>query len=909
MGNTINYSGEFSDDDLPARMPPKMSYTEHTSKEWSEDSRAEDFADDSTVDYQNVRKETDCTSMGGYEGSTYSLGRSVSPHHENTKTIRGKRADKLKRIARDLLDAANENTVFSHFEYCELHKEVNHSDETKHDDEVEAGIATALCATLEVLMSMQNTDVEIRKTCTDLELIYRCSNECRSDSFDNIGHKLVPMLLKITKMCLNGSIKHGSDLVIKRTVKILGYFALLDNARTSLMKQSGFLYTFVKVMGSEVSSTTKVDSIWMLANLAFADSLREMIFQYPNLVTTLIGNMQHGNKEINSEISATLMNLSASSANRVAMANDDDILKKLCVLVTEDGDARPRAIGALKNISSASENRDNLCSYENGLILDILTHAMVDTKDSKSGARASGSLKYLICPEKCPFLATNSSLLNALQMVINGEVKVKSRIFIDACHILTGIAVGINVKNVSVASFNEVLNVVVLLASGDSLRQKLAVETYLQLSKKKINLATMAAHPYLMSSLVELVASKDLKVKEMAVETILFMTSNTEMKENIDPKSNVLYVLQSTLETYGLQMEDLAKNLISIVSILATSSQNLNLMGKEEGFLEVLVAFTRKSSIGIDEKSRLVLLCTKILNTYTNIEVVEMKNDVNLEASGVFSVGREAIKDYKKRIQSQVSTKAKTKILPKIKKLSKKPIAKSQVTKPKRVPKQSAKTPVQEAAKKSVGAKTPKVEIKKRTAEIEDDNDDKNQECSTYDDQFCTTANSKLEDEVICDAKDKVADELADEKINDALSEPSDECTNAKSGEAVSDASSETVDDTSDSVDVEESIEIGIIDDNRLDTVDEEQTSLESRVKEGQQLAKSCSTEVSFFVESKRIGGAEKMYRVSSAPIYSDFSRSHIPDSKVTDTDFISSEKVMKEKNNDSRQDFTENRK
>jgi len=75
-----------------------------------------------------------------------------------------------------LIVAASANTIFSHFEYCELHREVDHNDEVKHDDEVEAGIATALSATLEVLLRMSKTDVKIRKVSIDLELAYHCSD-------------------------------------------------------------------------------------------------------------------------------------------------------------------------------------------------------------------------------------------------------------------------------------------------------------------------------------------------------------------------------------------------------------------------------------------------------------------------------------------------------------------------------------------------------------------------------------------------------------------------------------------------------------------------------------------------------------------------------------------------------------
>ena len=187
-----------------------------------------------------------------------------------------------------LIEAASANTIFSHFEYCELHREVYHNDEVKHDDEVEAGIATAPSATLEVLLRMSKTDVKIRKASIDLELVYCYSDECRADSFETIGHKLVPLFLKITKHCANRAIKHSPEMIIKRTVKILGYFALLENARASLVQHPGLLDILIKVINSDVSMTSRIDSIWMIANLAFTDSLKGKIAQHPCLISTLM---------------------------------------------------------------------------------------------------------------------------------------------------------------------------------------------------------------------------------------------------------------------------------------------------------------------------------------------------------------------------------------------------------------------------------------------------------------------------------------------------------------------------------------------------------------------------------------------------------------------------------------------
>mmetsp|Transcript_17343 Transcript_17343/g.39149 ORF Transcript_17343/g.39149 Transcript_17343/m.39149 type:complete len:707 (-) Transcript_17343:159-2279(-) len=530
---------------------------------------------------------------------------------------------------------------------------------------------------------MQNTDVEIRKTCTDLELIYRCSNECRSDSFDNIGHKVVPMLIKITKMALGGQIKHGTELILKRAVKILGYFALLENGRTAMMKQSGFLYTFVKVLQADikiVSAPIKIDSIWMIANLAFADSLREMIYNYPHLVHSLVKNMEHSNKEINCEIAATLMNLSASAANRVSMANDRETLKKLCLLVTEDGDARARAIGALKNIASAAENRATLCSFNKGLILDLLTYAMVDLKDFKSAARASGSMKYLVTAENALRLATHDSFNNTVRMIVTREVRVKSKVLQDVCFMTTAIAEGLIVTpKINSGVLNEILSYMVTISSLDNHKKKLVAETLTTLSKNPDALAIMANHQDLFNMVIDSIMSKDKRVKVLSADVILLMTQMKSVRTSIDGKSRLFFVLQSTLDVHCMQNHELSSILLKIIQNVAVEQKILRLMGRHLGFLEALVGYMRRACA--DDRKVLTEICTGIIQTYNpdeegddeaedtdedskEEETAPDTDDQDKEKENLdkLSDSVEKFEEYKERIDKQVNYSIKSKL-------------------------------------------------------------------------------------------------------------------------------------------------------------------------------------------------------------------------------------------------------
>eukprot|EP00588_Corethron_pennatum_P013374 CAMPEP_0194280578 /NCGR_PEP_ID=MMETSP0169-20130528/17968_1 /TAXON_ID=218684 /ORGANISM="Corethron pennatum, Strain L29A3" /LENGTH=725 /DNA_ID=CAMNT_0039025351 /DNA_START=144 /DNA_END=2321 /DNA_ORIENTATION=+ len=620
MGNTQgSLDGEIDDRNIPARMPPKrkdyfceLEY--QTSKESAgsatrpeeeidEDDimESDSFLVDSTIGYSNVGEQ--------------SGDQSTALSNTELVRIRRKRTEKLRRIAEGLIEAASANTIFSHFEYCELHREVDHNDEVKHDDEVEAGIATALSATLEVLLRMSKTDVKIRKASIDLELVYRCSDECRADSFETIGHKLVPLLLKITKHCANGAIKHSPEMIIKRTVKILGYFALLENARASLVQHPGLLDTLIKVINSDVSMTSRIDSIWMIANLAFTDSLRGEIAQHPCLISTLMCASYEKNKEISSETAAAFMNLSAATENRTLMANNSELVRILCFLVTEGGDARSRATGTLKNLASAPENRERLLSYDNAIILDALAHTAVDTMDDKAAFRASGALKNFVCSETAPFLCQHRVFFSTIEKIISEEVKVKPKVVADACLMLKGVSEGVNVRNIPLSSFNKVATLLVNLNRQIPAYSLLVAEALANLAKEECNILPLVDIPDLIGTVANLMSSKDNKIRSMSIEMLTALSLPPACKEKIGSNIKILHALHVMLDSRGRQNSnsDFSKRALNIVNCLATEKKNLVEMGNLAGFLEGLIGYAR--NMNIEYRSEVLDLSSAIIST------------------------------------------------------------------------------------------------------------------------------------------------------------------------------------------------------------------------------------------------------------------------------------------------------
>mmetsp|Transcript_3762 Transcript_3762/g.7000 ORF Transcript_3762/g.7000 Transcript_3762/m.7000 type:complete len:571 (-) Transcript_3762:162-1874(-) len=473
---------------------------------------------------------------------------------------------------------------------------------------------------------MPKTDVKIRKACIDLELVYRCSDECRADSFETIGHKLVPLLLKITKHCANGSIKHSPEMIIKRTVKILGYFALLENARAALVQHPGLLDTLIKVINSDVSMTSRIDSIWMIANLAFTDSLRGEIAQHPCLISTLMCASYEKNKEISSETAAAFMNLSAATENRSLMANNSELVRILCFLVTEGGDARSRATGTLKNLASAPENRERLLSYDNAIILDALAHTAVDTTDDKAAFRASGALKNFVCSETAPFLCQHRVFFATLEKVINEEVKVKPKVVADSCLMLKGLSEGVSVRNIPLSSFNKVATLLVRLHRQLPSYDMLVAESLSHLVKTENNAIPLVAIPEFVNMIANLMMHKEAKIRETTTKVVLILSNPKANRGKIGTNHLILEGLKEQFSPRGRQNDDQSKLALQIVECLASERENLVEMGEQSGFLENIIAYARE--LNREYRSEILDLSSAIISTMKpTSEMLQNRNE------------------------------------------------------------------------------------------------------------------------------------------------------------------------------------------------------------------------------------------------------------------------------------------
>eukprot|EP00588_Corethron_pennatum_P014684 CAMPEP_0194269672 /NCGR_PEP_ID=MMETSP0169-20130528/3795_1 /TAXON_ID=218684 /ORGANISM="Corethron pennatum, Strain L29A3" /LENGTH=223 /DNA_ID=CAMNT_0039011407 /DNA_START=474 /DNA_END=1142 /DNA_ORIENTATION=- len=188
------------------------------------------------------------------------------------------RAERLGRIDQLLRAAAQTRQALSDEEYEQLYDELNHENETYHDDEIKAGIATALCLVLENLIKYPtNRDMqeractEMENICALLKIIFGCSEKCREESYNEIGHEVVNLLIMVLDKCTSSDMfAHDPSLIIENIIKLFCIFVQSTPGCKHTASNDRVFYIFAKTLntGFEAQKSGKflpqfaMDIIW-----------------------------------------------------------------------------------------------------------------------------------------------------------------------------------------------------------------------------------------------------------------------------------------------------------------------------------------------------------------------------------------------------------------------------------------------------------------------------------------------------------------------------------------------------------------------------------------------------------------------------------------------------------------------
>jgi hypothetical protein len=185
----------------------------------------------------------------------------------------------------------------------------------------------------------------------------------------------------------------------------------------------------------------RLNAIWIIANLACNEENMVMMACHPELLDSLIAIAARSVMKSTSPTTIievlraqsiavrALLNLSWANENHIPMSEMRGLIQVLSKLILfrqppKRGrtiqelvlQTRQQAAGTLRNLAAAPRrNKIRLCDYENGLLLDVLTDAVLNDVDDGVRKRAFATINNLAVHDTASVMVKHPALVLALE--------------------------------------------------------------------------------------------------------------------------------------------------------------------------------------------------------------------------------------------------------------------------------------------------------------------------------------------------------------------------------------------------------------------------------------------------------------------------------------------------------------
>jgi len=466
--------------------------------------------------------------------------------------------------------------------------EFDHWDTERHNIELQLGCSNVLC----LVLSMTDSEDEIRMICAALEMVYRASTEAVQKTFREVGPAVVPLLLKVLERCEHSMVKHA-EVSILNISKVLLYFSRVSDLRSLLAKHDGMLGALARVSTSALYPDARVLRMRVIANIANAEENKTMMIRYPVLIGSVLKIAALDLSESAREYaSATLMDLASSSKTQEAMANNDKLLATLVKLAVTDTkeETREYSITAMQNLAFSKDNRTRLVTFSDGVVIEALKKALSTDKNDKSRRRAAGALTNLACEETADLMAGHEGLLQILSRVAtqdtNNDVQKRSSLA------LTKIS---STCSMNSSYFRVLMKSLVVAASSAN---STGIPAVFRLKAREASMREeMARIPGILETLADMSTSKgySAKDKENAMRAMMHLTNETENRKIMCNK----VVLKALVEASNMDSpgsKEIRDSAVVAIERLATEVSNRQYLARHDGLLVAIAKATERES-------------------------------------------------------------------------------------------------------------------------------------------------------------------------------------------------------------------------------------------------------------------------------------------------------------------------
>jgi hypothetical protein len=455
----------------------------------------------------------------------------------------------------------------------------DHADESFHNIELHHGAFAALAK----LLTIAKADDEIRMILAATEMVCRGSPKHVQAAYSQLPNNINMLgnLLRLLDRLETRTMTHA-DISILNISKILANLSRSSELRATLCRQQGMLTCLARVSTAGLTTESRLLRMRILANLANSEDNKVLMYEQAGMLDSClrIGHFD-ANDVARQHAAVALMEFSSAPANQVSMARNDTVLGTLVkmVLVEKSATTRESAITALQNLAFTKENRLQLVTFRQGIVLEALKKTVSQDPDAKARRRSAGALTNLACDETAAAMGDHKGLLDALAVVSTKDES--SEVQTRAAQALTKIAGSVTVHMKCHEALLDALVVASLSKTTNSVTAVLRVK-----ARQPENRQALARHPGVVDTLADICVSDTAAVadRDNSVRAIMHLV-NEDRNRKILCNKTILDALVTGATYKDPDLEEARDSAVRAIERLATEISNRATMAHHKGLI------------------------------------------------------------------------------------------------------------------------------------------------------------------------------------------------------------------------------------------------------------------------------------------------------------------------------------
>ena len=306
----------------------------------------------------------------------------------------------------------------------EIKSSLEHDNEGVHDQEMHAGIASALLQKLALSLAFKHgAENIIIKICYALGLVFQCSSHVCEMVFEEIGDDLISILVIVIDSAIAGVFHENRTKIVMNAVGALCCICRSSAAKTSILHHTTLFNTFLRIVSEDYPDQAKVNVLDIIGSIALAEQANNdsFISKEKTLVDTLTFCVNAEARIVRKQAAQTITNI-LSIVDSTESIDLQKMTRSLIVLGDEFSESTRLTACVSKILSQEPSIAIYLYLELNNVMVDFLKRVSMNDSSKSTRYYAITVLKHLFCDEAIAGkIQNNESIITTITCIAKND--------------------------------------------------------------------------------------------------------------------------------------------------------------------------------------------------------------------------------------------------------------------------------------------------------------------------------------------------------------------------------------------------------------------------------------------------------------------------------------------------------